>query len=64
MGSVITGVAGGVSSILGGIGANKAAKQQQKYQDKAMNQQREGYQDAVDWLSPYQKAGQSGLGGL
>lgn len=64
MGSVITGVAGGVSSILGGIGANKAAKQQQGYQDKAMNQTREGYQSAVGWVNPYQEAGQSALAGL
>lgn len=64
MGSVISGVAGGVSSILGGVGANKAAKQQQKYQDKAMDQSREGYNNAVNWLSPYEKAGQSGLAGL
>jgi len=64
MGSVISGVAGGVSSILGGIGATKAANQQQQYQDKAMNQQKEGYATATGWLSPYEKAGQTGLAGL
>lgn len=64
MGSAISGIAGGVSSILGGIGANKAAKQQQQYQDKAMDQQKQGYATATNWLSPYEAAGQSGLAGL
>lgn len=64
MGSVISGVAGGVSSILGGIGANKAAKQQQKYQDKAMDQSKAGYGNAVNWVSPYEKAGRTALEGL
>lgn len=64
MGSVISGVAGGVSSILGGIGANKAAKQQQKYQDKAMDQSKAGYNSAVNWVSPYEEAGRAGLAGL
>lgn len=64
MGSVISGVAGGVSSILGGIGANKAAKQQQKYQDKAMDQSKAGYNSAVNWVSPYEEAGRTGLAGL
>lgn len=64
MGSVISGVAGGVSSILGGIGANKAAKQQQKYQDKAMDQSKAGYNNAVNWVSPYEKAGRTALEGL
>ncbi|RSB60332.1 DNA transfer protein [Atlantibacter subterranea] len=64
MGGAISGIGGAVSGVIGGIGANKAAKQQQKYQDKAMNQSREGYQNAVDWVSPYQEAGQSALTGL
>lgn len=64
MGSVISGVAGGVSSILGGIGANKAAKQQQKYQDKAMDQSKAGYNNAVNWVSPYEQAGRTALEGL
>jgi len=64
MGSVISGVAGGVSSILGGIGANKAAKQQQKYQDKAMDQSKAGYNSAVNWVSPYEQVGRTGLAGL
>lgn len=64
MGGAIKSAGAGVSSIFSGIGAQKAAKQQQKYQDKAMNQQREGYQSAVDWMSPYQEAGQSALAGL
>lgn len=64
MGGAIKSAGGAVSGILGGIGANKAAKQQQKYQDKAMDQQRQGYNDAVNWMSPYEKAGQTGLAGL
>jgi len=64
MGGAISGVGGAVSGVLGGIGAHKAAKQQQKYQDKAMNQQREGYQNAIGWVSPYEAAGQSALAGL
>ena len=64
MGSVISGVAGGVSSILGGIGANKSAKQQQKYQGKAMDQSKAVYNNAVNWVSPYEKAGRTALEGL
>lgn len=64
MGGAISGIGGAVSGVIGGIGAHKAAKQQQKYQDKAMGQQREGYQNAVDWVSPYEQAGQSALAGL
>jgi hypothetical protein len=64
MGGAISGVGNAVSGVIGGIGAQKAAKQQQKYQDKAMNQTREGYENAVNWVSPYEKAGQSALGGL
>lgn len=64
MGGAISGVGNAVSGVIGGIGANKAAKQQQKYQDKAMDQSREGYQNAVNWVSPYQEAGQSALAGL
>ncbi|MBU9829884.1 DNA transfer protein [Rahnella sp. FC061912-K] len=64
MGGAISGSGAAVSSIIGGIGARKAAKQQQNYQDKAMNQQRQGYESATSWLSPYQDAGQSGLAGL
>lgn len=64
MGGAISGVGNAVSGVIGGIGAHKAAKQQQRYQDKAMDQSREGYQSAVEWMSPYQKAGQSALAGL
>lgn len=64
MGGAIKSAGGAVSGVLSGIGAQKAAKQQQKYQDKAMNQSREGYNNAVNWLSPYEKAGQTGLAGL
>lgn len=64
MGGAISGSGAAVSSVIGGIGAHKAAKQQQKYQDKAINQTREGYENATNWLSPYQDAGQSALSGL
>lgn len=64
MGGAISGSGAAVSSIIGGIGASKAAKQQQKYQDKAMNQNREGYENAVNWVSPYQDAGKAALPGL
>lgn len=64
MGGAISGVGNAVSGVIGGIGANKAAKQQQKYQDKAMDQSRAGYNDAVGWMTPYEKAGQSALAGL
>lgn len=64
MGGAISGVGNAVSGVIGGIGAHKGAKEQQKYQDKAMNQQREGYQSAVGWLTHYQDAGESALKGL
>lgn len=64
MGGAISGSGAAVSSVIGGIGAHKAAKEQQKYQDKAMNASREGYNNAVNWLTPYQDAGQSALAGL
>lgn len=64
MGGAISGVGNAVSGVIGGIGANKAANQQEKYQDQAMDRTREGYQSAVSWLSPYEEAGQSSLTGL
>lgn len=64
MGGSISGPTNAISGIVGGIGSHKAAKQQQNYQDKAMNSQREGYQSAVGWMNPYQEAGQSALAGL
>lgn len=64
MGGAISGVGNAVSGVIGGVGAHKGAKEQQKYQDKAMNQAREGYQNAVNWVSPYEEAGRSALEGL
>lgn len=64
MGGAISGTGAAVSSVIGGIGAKKAGAQQAKYQDEAMARQREGYNNAVNWLSPYQTAGQSALAGL
>lgn len=64
MGGAISGSGAAVSSVIGGIGARKAGKQQAKAQDEAMARQREGYNNAVNWLSPYEEAGQSGLEGL
>lgn len=64
MGGAISGSGAAVSSVIGGIGARKAGKQQAKAQDEAMARQREGYNSAVDWLSPYQNAGEQSLEGL
>jgi|AGFS01.1.fsa_nt_gi hypothetical protein len=64
MGGAISGATNAVSGIVGGIGAHKAGKTQQEYQDKAMRQAKEGYANAVDWVSPYEQAGQSALAGL
>lgn len=64
MGGAIKSAGAGVSSVIGGVGAYKGAKEQSKYQDRAMDASREGYQNAVEWMSPYQKAGQSALAGL
>lgn len=64
MGGSISGPTNAISGIVGGIGSHKAAKQQQNYQDKAMNSQRGAYQEAVSGMSPYQEAGQSALAGL
>ncbi|MBI0520867.1 DNA transfer protein [Pectobacterium parmentieri] len=64
MGGVVSGIGGAVSGVLGGIGANKAAKQQVAAQDRAMAASQSGYNSAVSWMSPYEEAGQSGLKGL
>lgn len=64
MGGAISGVGNAVSGVIGGIGAHKGAKEQQKYQDKSMDQVKAGYGNAVNWVSPYEKAGQTGLAGL
>lgn len=64
MGGIVSGVGGAVSSVLGGIGANKAAKQQVKAQDRAMAASQAGYNSAVEWMSPYEEAGASALTGL
>lgn len=64
MGGAIKSAGAGVSSVIGGIGAYKGAKEQSKYQDRAMGASREGYQNAVNWLSPYEEAGRTGLSGL
>lgn len=64
MGGAISGAGAAVSSVIGGIGAQKAGKTQQEYQDKAMGASRQSYNDAVNWLTPYQDAGQSALTGL
>lgn len=64
MGGAISGSGAAVSSVIGGIGARKAGKQQAKAQDEAMARQREGYAAAQSYLDPYQQAGQSALAGL
>ncbi|QZN97779.1 DNA transfer protein [Symbiopectobacterium purcellii] len=64
MGGIVSGIGGAVSSVLGGIGANKAAKQQVKAQDRAIAASQQGYNSAVEWMSPYEEAGASALTGL
>ncbi|KHS87068.1 hypothetical protein [Pectobacterium brasiliense] len=64
MGGIVKGVGGAVSGILGGIGANKAAKEQVKAQDRAIAASQAGYNSAVNWMSPYEEAGSSALAGL
>mgnify|MGYP000017158015 CR=1 FL=1 len=64
MGGAISGIGGAVSGVIGGIGARKAAKQQNKAQDRAIAASQAGYNSAVSWMSPYEEAGQAGLKGL
>ncbi len=64
MGGAISGSGAAVSSVIGGIGARKAGKQQAKAQDEAMARQREGYETAQSYLDPYQTVGQQSLTGL
>jgi len=64
MGGAISGTGGAISGILGGIGANKAAKQQESAQQQAMQQTQQGYNSAVGWMQPYETAGNSALSGL
>jgi hypothetical protein len=61
MGGAISGITGAVSGILGGIGTNKALKQQQKATDKQMDYQRELAQQQAEWLSPFREAGAGAL---
>ncbi|KGA24899.1 DNA transfer protein [Pectobacterium brasiliense] len=64
MGGAISGIGGAVSGVIGGIGARKAAKEQNKAQDRAIAASQAGYNSAVSWMSPYEEAGQSALKGL
>lgn len=64
MGGAISGSGAAVSSVIGGIGAHKSAGVQQQYQDKAMNQSRQGYVDAQNYLNPYMSAGKDALSNL
>lgn len=64
MGGAISGVTGAVSGVLGGIGTNKALKQQQKATDKQMNYQRELAAKQEEWLSPFRETGTAALPGL
>ncbi|WPJ70615.1 DNA transfer protein [Escherichia phage vB-Eco-KMB41] len=61
MGGAISGIGGAVSSVLGGIGTNKALKQQQKATDKQMDYQRELQAQQAEWLSPFREAGTNAL---
>jgi hypothetical protein len=60
-GAVVGTVAGG---LLGSSSANKAAKQQARAQQQAINLQREMWQTTRDDLAPYREAGQSALNPL
>lgn len=64
MGGAISGITGAVSGVLGGIGTNKALKQQQKATDKQMDYQRELQAQQAEWLSPFREAGTNALGDL
>lgn len=64
MGGAISGITGAVSGVLGGIGTNKALKQQQKATDKQMDYQRELQAQQAEWLSPFREAGTNALPGL
>lgn len=64
MGGAISGIGGAVSSVIGGIGTNKALKQQQKATDKQMGYQRDLAAQQAEWLNPFRKAGTDALPGL
>lgn len=64
MGGAISGAGNSVSSVLGGIGANKAAKQQISANDKAQDTYRNLYNEQMELYQPYYDAGSSGLQGL
>ncbi|SUB82029.1 Uncharacterised protein [Pragia fontium] len=64
MGGAVSGIGGAVSSVVGGIGANKAAKQQVSSNNKAIDNQMAMYEKQLALLEPFREAGQSGLAGL
>jgi hypothetical protein len=64
MGGIVSGVGGAVSSVLGGIGAHKGAKAQARSNDRALDAQMQMFDQQSEWLSPFRKAGESGLEGL
>lgn len=64
MGGAVSGIGGAVSSVIGGVGANKAAKQQVSSNNKAIDNQMAMYEKQLALLEPFRNAGQSGLAGL
>lgn len=64
MGGAISGSGNAVSSVLGGIGANKAAKQQIAANDKAQSTWNDAYEKQMSLYQPFYDAGSSGLQGL
>lgn len=51
-------------SVIGGIGADKAADKQQESANKAIDSQEDMFAMQSAWLEPFRKAGESGLAGL
>lgn len=64
MGGIVSGVGNAVGGIIGGIGASKGAKEQSKSNDRALDAQMQMFNQQSEWLSPFRKAGESGLAGL
>lgn len=64
MGGAVSGITNAGSSILGGIGANKAAKQQISANNEAKDLWQQMYDKQMGLYQPFYDAGQSGLSGL
>lgn len=64
MGGAVSGMGNAVSSVIGGVGANKAAKQQIAGNDKAQSTYSQMYDKQMELYQPFYDAGSSGLQGL